>query len=121
MRDDTVENNRENVELPNQNETITNTVDDDVTPVWVELVNKLRELPGVKSMEDLEELINKCFDASLTEVVTGNIFSEILSVTRSIIEKNSLNNNSTSCTQLLDIIKKLPTVAPKTKRRGRLV
>ena len=121
MRDDTVENNRENVELPNQNETVTNTVDDDVIPVWVELVNKLRELPGVKSMEDLEELINKCFDASLTEVVTGNIFSEILSVTRSIIEKNSLNNNSTSCTQLLDIIKKLPTVAPKTKRRGRLV
>lgn len=121
MRDDIVENNRENVELPNQNETITNTGDDDITPVWVELINKLKEIPGVKSMEDLEEVINKYFDGSLTEAVTGNMFSEILSVTRSIIDKQSLNNNNTSCMQLLDIIKKLPTVAPKTKRRGRLV
>ena len=121
MRDDVVENNRENVELPNQTETITNTVDDDVTPVWVELVNKLKEIPGIKSMEDLEEVINKYFDGSLTEVVTGDIFSEILSVTRSIIDNRSLNNNNTSCMQLLDIIKKLPAVAPKTKRRGRLV
>ena len=66
-------------------------------------------------------MVNKYFDGSLTEAVTGNMFSEILSVTRSIIDKQSLNNNSTSCMQLLDIIKKLPTVAPKTKRRGRLV
>lgn len=121
MRDDIVENRGENVELPNQNETITNTVDDDVIPVWVELINKLKEIPGVKSMEDLEEVINKYFDGSLTEVITGDMFSEILSVTRSIIDKQSLNNNNASCAQLLDIIKKLPTVAPKTKRRGRLV
>lgn len=121
MRDNIVENRGENVELPNQNETITNTVDDDVIPVWVELINKLKEIPGVKSMEDLEEVINKYFDGSLTEVITGAMFSEILSVTRSIIDKQSLNNNNASCVQLLDIIKKLPTVAPKTKRRGRLV
>ena len=121
MRDDIVENRGENVELPNQNETITNTVDDDVIPVWVELINKLKEIPGVKSMEDLEEVINKYFDGSLTEAITGDMFSEILSVTRSIIDKQSLNNSNASCVQLLDIIKKLPTVAPKTKRRGRLV
>lgn len=121
MRDDIVENIGENIEPHNQNE-IANDIDDNATPVWVELINKLKELPSIKSMEDLEDIINKYFDDNLTEVVTGTMFVEILSITRSIIEKQSLNNNNnSSCVQLLDIIKKLPTVAPKTKRRNRLV
>lgn len=121
MRDDIVENRGEDIGLPNQNETMTNTADDNATPVWVELIDKIKEIPGIKSMEDLENVINKYFDDSLTEVITGNMFTEILSITRSIVDKHSLNTNNSSCTQLLDIIKKLPTVAPKTKRRNRLV
>lgn len=121
MRDDIVENSGENIGLHNQNETMTNTVDDNATPVWVELIDKIKEIPGIKSMEDLEDIINKYFDGNLTEVVTGNMFTEILSITRSIVDKHSLNTNNAACIQLLDIIKKLPTVAPKTKRRNRLV